>query len=215
MFSQSCWLWLCFALLPGGYLRLRVSNVSGANMMRRVDTIIPQFNGENVKLKNFKMTVKYLTYLQDYRGAITVAFDETKAGSIVGEPNTYGEIGYRKRVTGSTLVLGNGTGMELAAANDGWVFYNKKDLISATTVDEQHHTDAALEWKELKPGSDYTIENGEVVYERFDTASSQQWMTLTVEVNNGKATFTVVSEDGAAVHLYGNIAVCNYAEVAE
>ena len=185
-----------FALTDSGNLRLRVIDVSGANMLRRVDTLIPQFNGENVKLKNFKMTIQYRNYLQTNRGAILVSFDETKAGSIVGEPNAYGEIGYRKRVTGSTLVLGNGTGMEQPAGNDGWIFYNKKDVISATTIDELHNADASLSWRELKPGSDYTMENGDVVYERFDTESTQQMYTLTVEVKNGKASFTTVSEDG-------------------
>lgn len=185
-----------FALTENGTLRLRVMNASGANMMRRVDTLIPQFYGENAKLKNFKMTIKYRNYLHTNRGAMTVAFDETKAGYIPALPNTYGEIGYRRTATGSTLVLGNGTGMEQPAGNDGWIFYNKKSVISATTVDEKHYSDPSIAWRELKPGSDYKMENGDVVYERFETESSQQIYTLTVEVKNGKAVFTTVSEDG-------------------
>ncbi len=193
-----------FRVHPDGLMQ-RVVGVYATEMLRRVDTIIPQFNGENVQLKNFKMTIKYRTRLQNYRGAIVVGFDETDAGKNIDHTEPV-YAGYRRLVTGSTLVLGNGNGRETrnpedtttfgAAANDGWVFYNRTEVISSTTVDNQNNTGL---WPDLDLGEtegDYTVANGNVMYKRFDTDSTDQWLILTVEVKNGKAIFTTTSEDG-------------------
>ncbi len=182
-------------------LRLLVDSVVATEMLRRVDTIIPQFNGENVQLKNFKMTIKYRTNLQNYRGAIVVGFDETDAGNNIAHTNGY-YTSTRRMVTGATLVLGNGSGVETrgadngAAERDGWVFYNRTEIISATTVDDKYNTGFGQELVLGEQTGDYTVANGNVMYERFNTDSTQQWLTLTVEVKNGKATFTTTSEDG-------------------
>lgn len=170
-----------FGFNGNGYLRLRVVNAQQAQMMSRVDTIIPQFGGTDVKLKNFKMTVNYYTALPDYRGAITVGFDEDTAGYNVMVSNPY-----KRTVTGSMLVLGNGTGNDTAVGTDGWVFYDKSKTttISGTTVDSQVNSTVA--------SSEVALTDGV----RFDDANSSQNMTLTVEVRNGKAKFTLDRADG-------------------
>lgn len=173
-----------FFLNTNGNLQLKVTNVSNAQMLQRVETIIPQFSSTNVKLKNFKATVKYVTKLPNYRGAILFSFDETAAGETYFKSTS--EYPYKRTITGSTLVLGNGTGNDTAVGKDGWVFYDKTktQIISGTTVDEK--VNSSVSWQEV------AITDGV----RFSAENSKQQMTLTVEVKNGKAAFTLEREDG-------------------
>ncbi len=178
-----------FFLDTNGNLQLKVSNVSNAQMLQRVETIIPQFSGTNVKLKNFKATVKYVTKLPNYRGAIMFSFDETAAGETYFK--NVSEYPYKRTITGSTLVLGNGTGNDTAVGKDGWVFYDKTktQIISGTTVDEK--VNSSVSWQEVK------LTDGV----RFTADNSNGQMTLTVEVKNGKAAFTLERADGTSETL--------------
>ncbi len=162
-------------------------------MLRRVDNLIPQYNGTAVKLKNFEAKLTLKIGFPTYKGGFLFSFHEDEAGSMrMRSDGVYN--GYRYYVTGSTLVIGNGMGNTMTPGKDGWVFYNNQDQISATTVDENiitnNTTAAGFELKLADLG-------GKATYERFDRTLNDQNYTLTVRVVNGTATFTLESADGA------------------
>ncbi len=176
-----------------GSLRYKLGGGSSVGaMLRRVDTLIPQYSGTNVKLKNFEAKLTLTMGQAGFRGGFLFSFHENKAGSM--QKRTDGVYnGYRYYVTGSTLVIGNGTGNGTTVGKDGWVFYNNQKEISATSVDESHNTTTPPAWYELK----LTDLGNKVTYERFDRTLNDQRYTLTVRVVNGTVTFTLESADGA------------------
>ncbi len=162
-------------------------------MLRRVDTLSPKYNGTEVKLQNFEAKLTFALGLASFRGALVFNFHENSAGYMRQGDGAYAP--YQYYTTGQTLVIGNGTGTDVEVGKDGWVFYNKSasglTTISATSVDEQHQQATPMLWYEYKVG-----ELG-VPYERFDRTLDDQKYTLTVRVVGENATFTLTSEDGS------------------
>lgn len=171
-----------------GNSRLAVSNgvlrhqLSGGNwvgeMLRRLDTVIPQYNGTDVNLKNFEAKLTFKLGMSNFKGGFVFGFHEATAGTFVTAD------GRKYKHTGNTLVIGNGAGNGVAG-KDGWAFYAYdagNPYVSATTIDAT-----------VNDASDMAATDGV----RFDRTLDDQKYTLTVRVVGGTATFTLTSEDGS------------------
>ncbi|MBP3381328.1 MAG: hypothetical protein J6L00_01675, partial [Clostridia bacterium] len=164
--------------VSGGMLRHQLAGGSGVGeMLRRVNTLIPQYKGTNVRLKNFEAKLTFKLGMSNFKGGFVFNFHETDPGAFVTTT------GFTHKHTGNTLVIGNGVGHG-ALGKDGWAFhdYDANDpYISATTVDTA-----------TNKANDVAVADGV----RFDRTLDDQLYMLTVRVVNGKANFTLESADG-------------------
>lgn len=169
-----------------GYLQF-YTQFAGGEMLRKGITLSPLYNGTPAKVKNFeaRFTFQFTTTTKHAGNAVVLNFHETQAAYMGTNTD------YKAVTTGNTVVLGSGAGRYKNPGVEGLAFYQKGDIISATSIADEGNRNSA-DTSEVVIG-DKGVRFAEALELNKD-------YTLAVKALNGVATVTLTAADGSTVY---------------
>lgn len=169
-----------------GYLQF-YTQLTGGQMLRKGITMSPLHDGKLTKVKNFeaRFTFQFTTTTVHAGNAVVLNFHETQAAYMT----TNGD--YKAVASGNTVVLGSGAGNYKNPGIEGLAFYQKGDIISATSVADEGNRNSE-NTNEVVIG-DKGVRFAEALELNKD-------YTLAVKALNGVATVTLTAADGSTVY---------------
>lgn len=169
-----------------GYLQF-YTQLTGGQMLRKGITMSPLHDGKLTKVKNFeaRFTFQFTTTTVHAGNAVVLNFHETQAAYM----GTNGD--YKAVASGNTVVLGSGAGNYKNPGIEGLAFYQKGDIISATSVADEGNRNSE-NTNEVVIG-DKGVRFAEALELNKD-------YTLAVKALNGVATVTLTAADGSTVY---------------